>query len=200
MWAARGRYWGCQRKSLKDLVASVEDGRLSKERLQWPSVSGGVFLVIETGERGGAAPRELPSGQLAALGSFGRPWTGQALRALTFSIMADGVGVVWTRDEAETIERVLELHAWTIKDRHSAALGRPACPPDVFGARDNRSYAVWLLSSLPGVGLEMAGRIYDHFGRLPIKMMDGVGENELTNVRGVGKVTAKRIIDVFGGD
>lgn len=194
-WAARGVWYGVQRKALKDLVVSVEDGRLAKERLQWSSVSGKVWLVIETGERGGGAPRELPGGQLANLGTFGRPWTGAAVRALTFSMMMDGVGVCWTRDEPETIAIVKELHAWSMKERHEAARGRPACPPDVFGNRDDRAYGVWLLSSLPRVGTEMAGRIWDHFGGLPLRLDCSV--DDLMQVPGVGKVTAENIAKVF---
>lgn len=199
MWAVRGIWHGIQRKALKDLVCSVEDGRLAKERLQWASVSGRVYLIVETGERGGGAPREGPNGQLMSLGIFGRPWTGPALRALTYSIMGDGVGIIWTKDEAETIARVREIEAWTRKERHVAAMGRPAARPDVFGDRSNRTYGVWMLTGLPGVGVEMAGRIWDHFGGMPIGLREGVGEKELTAVRGVGKVTARRIVEVFGG-
>lgn len=195
LWSARGLWYGVQRKALKDLVVSVEDGRLAKERLQWASVSGQVWLIVETGERGGGAPREMPNGQLAALGTFGRPWTGQALRALTFSIMGDGVGVCWTADEAGTIGLVRELHAWSMKERHESARGRPTCPPDVFGNRDDRAYGVWLLSSLPRVGPEMAGRIWDHFGGLPIKLDCTV--DDLMQVEGVGRVTAEGIVRVF---
>ncbi len=199
LWAARGLWWGVQRKALKDLIASVEGERLAKERLQWHSLTGGVWLVIETGERGGGAPREMPNGQLASLGTYGRPWTGAQLRSLTYSLMVeDGARIIWTRDEAETIQRVVELEAWTKKARHTAATGRPNVRPDVFGQRDNRAYGVYLLTSLPGVGVEMAGRIWDHFGGLPVGMKEGVGMKELMGVPGVGKVTAQRIIGVFG--
>lgn len=197
LWSARGQWWGVQRKALKDLVASVEDGRLAKERLQWTHVTGRVWLVIETGERGGAGPREIMgSGGLVGLGTWGRPWTGEQFRALTYSIMGEGVGVLLVQDEAETLRRVKELETWS--QREHATMTRGTVPKDVFGKRDSRQYGVWLLSSLPGVGAEMAGRIWDHFGGLPIGMKDGIGEKELTGVPGVGKVTAKKIIDVFG--
>src|SRR5262245_33572705 len=67
VWVARKRVWACQRKSLKDLVASVDDGRLAKEMLQLQGADVAV-LIVETGERGGGAPRELPGGGLAGLG------------------------------------------------------------------------------------------------------------------------------------
>lgn len=196
LWSARGMYWGVQRKELRDLVASVEDGRLAKERLQWPSVTGHVWLVIETGERGGAAPREMPDGQLVSLGKWGRPWTGEQLRSFTYSLMHQGVGVVWTQDVEGTVARIRELVAWSRKEHQGPV--KATVPRDVFGKRDDRAYGVWLLSSLPGVGAEMAGRIWDHFHGLPIGLKDGIGVKELTGVKGVGKVTAERIVKVFG--
>ncbi len=196
LWWARKQTHGCQRKSLKDLVASVEDGRLAKERLQWASLDH-TYLIVETGERGGGAPREMPSGALAGLGKFGRTWTGPQYRGLLLSLGADGVQIIYTRDEAETISRVVELEKWSRKDRHESARSRGAPPVDVFGKRDQRTYATWLLSSLPGVGTEMAGRLFDHFGGLPIVLREGVGLKELMQVPGVGKVVAGRLLDVF---
>jgi ERCC4-type nuclease len=189
-------WWGVQRKELKDLAASVEGGRLAKERLQWSELYR-CFLIIETGERGGGAPREMPNGALAALGNFGRPWTGPGLRGLTYSLMEDGVRVLWVKDEAETLARVVELEAWSKKATHSSVTTRPTAPASVFGDRGNREYGVWLLSSLPGVGGEMAGRIWDHFGGLPVQMKAGVDADALTKIKGVGKVTAQRIMQVF---
>lgn len=197
MWVARKKKWGVQRKALKDYVASVDDGRLSKEVLQMQSLDH-AFLILETGERGGAAPREMPNLQLAGLGTYGRPWTGPQLRGTLYGLAARGIHVITTRDEAETLERVSELEKWSRKERHESAKGRGSAPVDVFGKRGQREYGVWLLQSLPGVGVEMAGRIYDHFGGLPVRMREGVGMKELMAVKGVGKVVAKRLLDVFG--
>ncbi len=196
-WAARGRWLGAQRKALPDYIASVDDGRLSKERMQWQSLDQ-AWLILETGERGGGAPREMPSGVLASLGSYGRPWTGAQLRGTLYSLMADGVHVIYTRDEAETLRRVVELEAWSKKARHESARGRGSVPADVFGHRGSREYGLFILQSLPGVGVEMAGRIWDHFGGLPIQIREGVGMKEMMAVKGVGKVVARKVLDVFG--
>ena len=196
-WCARGQMYGVQRKALKDLIASVDDGRLAKERMQMASLHH-AFLILESGERGGAMPREMPNGQLAELGGFGRPWTGAQLRGLLYGLMADGMQVIVVKDEAETIARVLELVAWSKKARHESARGRGEVPKDVFGKRDNRTYGVWVLSGLPGVGMEMAGRIWDHFGGEILTLREGVGVKELMGVKGVGRVTAQRVVDVFG--
>lgn len=199
MWVARKKVWGVQRKTLKDLVVSVDDGRLAKERLQMRGLDVAV-LMMETGERGGGAPREMPNRVLAALGTgYGRPWTSSQIRGVVWGLMAEGVWVEWTKDEDATLERVKEMETWSLKLTHEAARGRGSVPGDVFGRRGSREYAVWLLQSLPGVGTQMAGRIFDHFDGVPLQMREGVGEKELCEVPGVGKVTAKRILEVFGG-
>lgn len=197
VWVGRKLLYGVQRKALSDFVASVDDGRLATERLQMFSLDR-AFLILETGERGGAAPREMPNTSLAALGAYGRPWTGPQLRGVLYGLMADGIQVICTRDEAETIARVVELEAWSKRADHQSARSRGSCPTDVFGKRDNRQYGVWLLMSLPGVGAKMAGAIWDHFGGLPIGLREGVGVKELMAVEGVGKVTAQRVVDVLG--
>lgn len=196
-WVGRGETYGVQRKALKDLIASVDDGRLSKELLQMQSLDH-PFLILETGERGGGAPREMPNTTLAGVGKFGRPWTGAQLRGVLYGVMTRGVHVVCVKDEAETIERVRELEVWSKKERHEAAKGRGQVPRDVFGKRGEKEYGVWLLSSLPGMGVEIASRVWDEFGGLPMRMKDGVDEAALTKVKGVGKVTARRILEVFG--
>jgi len=196
-WVARGRTWAVQRKALKDLVASVDDGRLAKEMLQLQSADVPV-LILETGERGGARPREMPDGSLAGLGGYGRRWTGRQLRGVLWGVADRGVRVECTRDEAETIERLGEMEAWSRKERHESARGRGPAPVDVFGKRGQREYGVWLLQSLPGVGVELAGRVFDEFGGVPFQLREGVGMTELMKVPGMGKVKAKRIMEVFG--
>lgn len=196
-WVARKRLYGVQRKALKDFIASVDDGRLAKELLQMSSLDS-AYLILETQERGGGAPRELPNGQLASLGSYGRPWTGVQLRGVLLGVMQRGIHVLQVKDEEECIARVKELEKWSRKERHESGKGRGTVPVDVFGKRGEREYGVWLLMSLPGVGPEMAGRIWDAFGGVPLRMREGVGVKELMKVPGVGKVTAQRVVDVFG--
>lgn len=196
-WIARKLMYGVQRKALGDLVASVEDGRLAKELLQM-QVLDRAFLVIETGERGGGDPREMPDTTLAGLGKFGRAWTGGQYRGLVYSVIARGIAVLQTRDEEATIARVKEIEAWSRKAKHSSATTRGQVPRNVFGERKEREYGLWLLSSLPGVGSETAGKMWDHFGGLPFVMREGVGVKELCEVGGVGKVTAQRVLAVFG--
>lgn len=197
-WVSRKKMYGVQRKALSDFCASVDDGRLAQERLQMFSLDH-AFLIVESGERGGAQPREMPNGVLAAVGEkgWGRPWTGAQIRGVCYGMMADGIQVMWTKDEAETIARVRELEAWSKKDSHGSARGRGSVPRSVFGELGQREYAAWFLRGLPGVGAKMADALLDHFGGVPFQLRDGVGVKELMAVEGVGKVTAQRIVDLF---
>lgn len=197
-WVGRKKLYGVQRKALPDFCASVDDGRLAQERLQMFSLDH-AFLILETGERGGAMPREMPNGVLAAVGGsgFGRPWTGSQIRGVMYGLMSDGIQVMTTRDEAETITRVRELEDWSKKEVHGSARGRGSVPRSVFGELGERQYAAWFLRGLPGVGAKMAEALLDHFGGVPFQLRDGVGVKELMKVEGVGKVTAQRIVDLF---
>lgn len=202
MWSARGRLFGVQRKELKDLVASVQDGRLAKEMMQVGRLDVAV-LVIETGERNGGWPR-VSGGMLADLGGFTRPWTISQLRGLVWSVMARGVWVLTVKDERECVEMLGDLEKWSKKDRHESLMGRGQVPGGLFGSRGSREFGVWMLSSLPGVGVKMAGDIWDEFGGDVVRLSDKVVERGggdavkgLTTVKGVGKVTATKIAEVF---
>lgn len=199
LFAAQSKWYGVQRKELKDFVVSVDDGRLATERLQMFSLHH-AYLILETGERGGAAPREYPNGQLAALSSYGRPWTGAMVRGVLYGLRADGIQVITVKDETETLAAVKELEAWAKKPEHQSARSRGTVPTDVFGKRGVKEYGTWLLRSLPGVGAKTADAVWEKFGGLPFEMKPGIGVRELMSVDGVGKVTAQRIVDVFGGE
>jgi Holliday junction resolvasome RuvABC DNA-binding subunit len=58
---------------------------------------------------------------------------------------------------------------------------------------------VHLLQGLEGVGVDLAGKIIDHFGRAPIRWEDDVTVEELCKIDGIGKLTAERLIVALGG-
>lgn len=199
MWVANGDTYGIQRKELKDLVASVQDGRLTREVMQMAALDVAV-LVVETGERGGAWPREM-GGVITGTAGWGRGWTVSQMRGLLWSLQARGIWVTLVRDEAATMEYLGELERWSRKKEHSSLLARGQAKAGLFGKRGSREFGMWMLMSLPGVGPKMAGDIWDHFGGDVVRLSDKVGGVEgLTKVKGVGKVTAKKIVEILGGE
>lgn len=65
-----------------------------------------------------------------------------------------------------------------------------------WGTPTNREFAVYVMSSLPGVGVELAGRIWEHFGRIPFVWE--VSVEELCEVQGIGKKKAEKMIAALG--
>lgn len=123
---------------------------------------------------------------------YTRNFTRQQYTALQYSIMWEfGVHVMHVRDMKETAEALTVLEGWSKKPKHSSLRTRPGAPKDTWGMTGERERAQHLLQGLPGVGVEMAGRIYDHFGRVPLKWDCTI--DDLLAIKGVGKVKAKKI-------
>ena len=192
LWTAHGVKWGVQRKEWKDLIASVEDGRLGREvqQMRGPGVSV-PWLLVEGWPRVGA------SGVLVDK-RFGRAWSERSLHGVLWSVMAEGVRVDRTADVPGTVEWVQWMVAWSRKDKHASLAIRPGPEGEMWGYKGNRDWGVHLLQGLPGVGVEMAGRIWDRFGRVPWRWEVGLGE--LTGIEGIGKKRAERMLAAFNGE
>lgn len=188
LWGSRalGGLCGVQRKEVRDLVASLHDGRLAKELAQMNRLRMRVLIV----EGKTAWTRD---GELAD--AYARI-TKRQLRAALWSVQARGVWVERTDSHQETAEALGWLQEWSRKDKHTGLIARPGPAGSAWGKIGNRDYQLHLLTSLPGVGVELAERILGHFGRVPLTL--GVGEEELLEVKGLGKVKVKRIMEALG--
>lgn len=187
LFPAGGRMVGVQRKEIHDLVASVHDGRLHREA----QMIGGCL-----------ADGRLGIAVLVVEGRFtwtcdgewvepGWRWTRRQHRGLLWSVRAKGIWVEATSDVADTADLCRDLEKWAAKDRHSSLDRRPG-PTGLWGKATTREYALHVLQSFDGVGPELAGRIVDHFGRLPIGWL--VTAADLAEISGIGKVKAKKLI------
>lgn len=153
-----GQWWVVivERKSIKDLVASVDDGRLAR-------------FIDETG---GANP---PATQIRAVlvegdleaglsGYRGRDWSAEALENLLSDIQMLGCLVRRSPSVRATAGRLAAFYKWTGKDSHKALL-RPTLP----GISDDyidpeKKAAVRSLMVLPGWGEGRARASVQHFG------------------------------------
>lgn len=181
-WVAGGKLWGVQRKELKDLLASVEDGRLTREmgmmtRLDY------AFLIVEGWPR-------FADGQMLGDG-WGRPWTEAGFYGMLLGIEQRGVSVWRTENLAGTIRWVQTAEEWSRKAKHSSLRAREGIGPGKWGRPTNREYAVYVMTSFGGVGPELAGRIFDTYG-LPLRWT--VGVEELMALEGIGKKKAEMIV------
>jgi len=189
LWGAAGAgLIGVQRKAFPgDFLASVNDGRLSKELDQMKTLDLAV-LVLEG--------RGTWTTDGVLMHPWGKEWTRQAHRRYLLSVRSRGVWVEWTDSVDDTIGFLRDLEAWVAKPKHRSLSNRPGPKRDSWGRITDRTYARHLVQGLPDVGPELAERIIDKFG-VPFRL--GVTEKDLLMVQGIGKAKAKRIVRVFDG-
>ncbi len=178
--------FGVQRKGFFDLIASLYDGRLQDELPRMANLPHSMLLIE-------GQPKWTSDGNLLhPYYSF----THQQYRGLLWSVQQRSIWVEHTGEVLETRQVVEWLYKWTQKPEHLSLVGRPSPRGNAWGRVTNRDYAIHLLTSLPGVGPKLAGRIYDRFSRAPLRL--DCTDVELLQVEGVGKEKLRRIKDVFG--
>lgn len=173
---------GVQRKTVDDLIASLQDGRLAKEIAQLRRCAVAVLIVegrLKWSSDGVLMGRD-----------FGQPWTRTAHRNLLRSVQAEGVWVESSDDTADTVVAVLEMQAWCGK-KHTALLRRPGATSP-WGKAGNAEWASHFLQGLDGIGPELAKNIIEKFGRVPLSW--DVTADELKSVPGVGPKKAQQMI------
>lgn len=179
---------GVQRKTIPDLVASVRSGLLGREITQMKEGLKFGCLVIE-GQPKWTADGWLHDERLN--------WSQKQQAGVEWWVQGQGLWVTWTRDTAETVSRVEHLQQYLEKEKHGSLLHRPNPPRNEWGKLSNQSTAVYFLTGVPGIGPDIAARIFEKFGKVPLKW--DVTIEELMEVEGVGKVRARQLWEVLGG-
>lgn len=179
---------GVQRKEYKDLIASVHDGRLAKELAQMKQLHLSVLLIE-------GSPKWSSDGVLLDTRS---QWTVAQHYGVQFSVMLSGIWVNTTASLRETLLWLSVFTKWVEKEKHTGIGGRPKpSNGSNWGLRGSRDWGVHVLQGFEGVGVELAGRIWDRFG-LPLEWT--VTEGELGTVEGIGKGRARQIIKALEGE
>lgn len=194
-WAAHNRWWGMQRKELKDFLASIEDGRLEKEIAQMKGDGGfdGVVLPIVVIE---GKVRWTNEGEM--MQRYGRTWDRSGFNGLLLSMAHLGVHVMWTDNLAATVQLVSQYATWTRRSNHTFGQRRASPAPNAWGQTSNRDWALHLMQSFPGIGPGVAGNIIDEFDGVPMKWT--CTEAELRKVKGLGKERVKTLMEAFNGN
>lgn len=172
---------GVQRKEISDYIASLRDGRLGKELAQMGRLA--VAAVVVEGSVEWSRDGNLVNHR----GVF----TKAQFMGSVFSIQAHGYWVWRTKDKTETAEYLRFVESWLGKARHSGIKQRPK-PKNEWGYADNKDWGVHLLQSFPGIGVEVATRIYELFGGVPLRW--DCTESDLQRVAGVGKGRAGKLM------
>lgn len=176
---------GVQRKTVVDLIRSIEDGRLQRELAQAGSLDLAA-MVVE------GAWTWTTDGRL--LDSPG--WTVAQLLGVLWSVQAEHGWVVWCSPSPEITRLSLRaFEAWAGKVEHTSLRRRPKARGE-WGKPTNREWAVHLLQSFPGLGVERASALYDAIG-LPLRWT--VSEKDLRKVPGIGPVLARQLVRALEG-
>lgn len=177
---------GVQRKKFpEDFLSSLADGRLHTQLQMLQELERSIVLLEGFG-------KWSIDGVLMAEKYF-QNFTKKQLHGLMLSIEWEyDTRIMQVRDLGETRVWLVHLDEWLQKDRHDSLKSRPGPPRTAWGTRDSRSYALHVLQSFPGVGVELAGRIFDHFGGLPLSW-DVDGYKDLMAVQGIGKEKAQKM-------
>lgn len=185
LWVVRGQKVGVQRKAIPDFVASVIDGRLAKEVGQMNQLGPVRALILE-------GPL-IWSADGAWMGR-GYRWDQSRHDQAVLSLCAQGIWVLRSDGLQDTARLIGEIERWSRKEKHHFARARGAIS-GMWGTPSSREYGIYALQSLPGVGPELAERVYDHFGRVPWAW--ACSENDLLAIDGIGKVRAQRLLSCF---
>jgi len=186
LWYTKG-WCGVQRKEIKDLSASLRDGRLGREIAQMESLKHKMLIV---------------EGMIEQVGDQiiyrNQPLMGKALWwATLWGLQANNISITFTRNKTETAAAVQAYEHWTSRDTHTA-LSRTRNTPKVnsWGQHTNREFQIHMLTGLPGVGRGTAETIINHFGHMPINWT--ATEEQLCEIPGIGKTKAQRMLKALG--
>lgn len=189
LFFARGQKHAIQRKELRDLLASIADGRLAKELSQMRTSVAGHRLLIVEGKTQWSIDGKL-------LGTFGQDWTLRQWLGMLWSVHEAGCDVMQTQNLEQTIQAVGWFVEWAGKD-HRSLKQRPGLGKGMWGTNaSDPEWVQWMLQSVPGISSVLAERIYAKIGN-PLTL--NVTREQLLEVDGLGKKKVDALWRLFGG-
>ena len=159
-----------ERKTLKDFMVSIIDGRLFKQMIRLANSNFKSVLILEG-----------TVGDTVELGM-----TREALQGalITVSLIL-GIPVLRSRDPSETAK----LMVYIGRQIESMAMG--GVQRHGYRPKNKRKRQLFILQGLPGVGPERANRLLERF--TSIEGVISASCNELQAVDGIGKSVAEKI-------
>lgn len=119
------------------------------------------------------------------LGDYSGGWDLKKHRGVLMRVQSKGVMVLDSRNHLDTLDAVTHMAEWSEKEENQvSSLLQRGGPRSEWGTHTDRDTAVWILTSIGGIGRELAARIFDHFGRVPISW--DADRTELAKVPGLG--------------
>lgn len=165
---------GVELKKVPDFVGSLIDGRLIEQVKELKRNFEKAILIIE-GEEDIFAVRKVHANAIRG--------------ALASIVLGFGVPVLYTKDSQDTAA-LLAVMAKREQQGDSKEYSLHTSKPQSI--KEQQEY---LVSAMPSIGLGTARILLEHFGS--IKALVGASEEQITSVKGIGKITAKKLVNVF---
>lgn len=182
LWKGRVGLCGVQRKTVSDLIASVRDDRLGKEFQQMQRLAFRGLVVEGT-------PQWTRDGEFL---DGHQSWSLKQHRGVFISAQIHNIVVLTSRNHLETLDVIHQLEQRTLKDDMvSSLLLRGNDKGNDWGRLTGRSFGIHFMSAIPGIGIELAGRIFDHFGKVPLRW--SVPEVGFLEIKGIGKLKLEQL-------
>ena len=108
--------------------------------------------------------------------------------------VVEGITVKRANTEHESAKVVLDLYHWWQKPIEQHTSTRQVQKPVVFGGGQISLLRRWA-SELPGIGLELSGRVEEEFGCIHNLVMADV--KDWQEIEGIGKVKAQKIVEAI---
>jgi len=175
---------GIQRKTLQDLVASLDDGRLAEQSVLWGGLEN-VIVLVEGGVRFRA--------DYLVLNTWGQQISKKQFRRILQTIRSAGVHVEYSNSLDDTIEWVELLAEWCDKETHSTLTPVKQQQRGNWGEQKRAHYQAQVLMGFPGIGAGLAARIVEVCEGLPFT----VNIERLAEVPGLGPKKLKKIQELF---
>ena len=162
--------WVFERKTLADLCVSLVDGRLFKQAVGLLQSEYHPVYILEGSSndlKAAGVRREAVQGALITLSVF------------------FGLPVLRSLSPDETVR----LMRYTVEQGIRFAEG--GVPRSGYRPKGKKARQLYVLQSLPSIGKKRAEALLEHFGGIEAVMT--AAENELTEVKGVGRPIAEKI-------
>ncbi len=185
-----------ERKSIKDLEASILDGRYREQR-------GRILAFCQENK---AQPMYILEGSLSS--GTGRLQKKAIMKFINRLIFHYQIPVMQTGSVQETAELIQSLVEQWKDDPKNLQRNMDAIKvtdgihiQKKANASDHKQFAISCLAQCPGVSVKMAEAIMDIFGTLPDVINADAKEIEVIKVgnRKVGPVVSKRLSNILGG-
>jgi Fanconi anemia group M protein len=165
---------GVERKSIDDFLESMIDGKLFKQAMELRNTFARPLLIIE-GEN------LFTRRNISESAIFG---------GIVSLIVDYGLPIINTKDYRETA-RILQLTARREQERERREIAMRGRKRAMLPHERQR----FIIEGLPNISSTLAKRLLKHFKT--IRNLANATEEELFRVPGVGRVTAREILEIF---